>query len=84
MRYTRRALAIDEKVYNPDHPEVATDADNIGRILQDQGDLAGALTYIQRALRILRATYGPGNPLTKGVSEHLAILEQALAKQAGS
>ncbi len=84
LRYTRRALAIDEKVYNPDHPEVATDADNIGRILQDQGDLAGALTYIQRALRILRATYGPGNPLTKGVSEHLAILEQALAKQAGS
>ena len=85
MEYTRRALAIDEKVYGPDHPEVATDANNIGTILQDQGDLAGALEYTRRALRILQATYGPENPQTKIVARNLAGIERALkAKQASA
>jgi len=84
LEYSQRALAIDEKTYGPDHPTVAVGVNNIGRILQAHGDLAVALPYIQRALRILQATYGPGNPLTKIASENLAILEQALAEQAGS
>jgi hypothetical protein len=45
LESTRRALAIDEKVYGLDHPQVARDVNNIGQILQDQGDLAGALPY---------------------------------------
>jgi tetratricopeptide (TPR) repeat protein len=82
LHYTQRALAIAEKVYGPDHPSVAIDANNIGLILKDQGDLAGALPYHRRALRILQTTYGPDNPSTKRASENLALLEQALAKQA--
>jgi hypothetical protein len=62
---------------------VAIRASNIGRILQDQDDLAGALPYLQRALRILQATYGPDNPRTKTVSENLAILQQELAERGG-
>jgi len=63
---------------------VATDANNIGRILQDQGDLTGASPYLQRALRIFQATYGPDNPQTKAVGANLATLQQALAKRGGN
>ena len=34
LRYTQRALTINEKVYGPDHPNVAIDANNIGRFLR--------------------------------------------------
>ncbi|MGB9006559.1 MAG: DUF4062 domain-containing protein, partial [Candidatus Aminicenantales bacterium] len=35
----RRALAIDEKSYGPDHPEVATDLNNLAQLLQDTNRL---------------------------------------------
>src|SRR5437899_1310 len=41
LEYTQRALAIGEKFYGTDHPQVAIYANNIGQILKDQGDLAG-------------------------------------------
>jgi tetratricopeptide (TPR) repeat protein len=47
-----RALAIDEAAYGPDHPEVATDLNNLAQILQDLGDLAGARPLQERALAI--------------------------------
>ena len=31
----KRSRAIDEKVYGPDHPEVATDLNNEALLLQD-------------------------------------------------
>ena len=62
LRYTQRALAIDEKVYGPDHPDVARDANNIGLILQAKGDLDGALRYTQRSLTIGEKVYGPDHP----------------------
>jgi hypothetical protein len=70
-----------QKVYGYDHPDVATDANNIGQILRAQVDLAGALRYTQRALHIFQATYGPDNPQTEVVSRNLARIEQALAKR---
>jgi tetratricopeptide (TPR) repeat protein len=78
LSYTQRALTIDEKVYGPDHHEVATDANNIGQILKAQGDLAGALRYTQRALKILQATFGPDHPLTKRAARNLASIQHAL------
>jgi hypothetical protein len=50
---------IDEKVYGPDHPTVATIANNIGQILKDKGDLDAALSCMQRALMINEEVYGP-------------------------
>jgi tetratricopeptide (TPR) repeat protein len=61
-RVLKRALAIAEKVYGPDHPATAIRASNIGLILKHQGDPAGALRYAQRALAIDEKIYGPGNP----------------------
>jgi tetratricopeptide (TPR) repeat protein len=37
-----RALAIDEKVYGKDHPDVATNLNNLAGLLRDQGDYAQA------------------------------------------
>jgi len=56
-RYTQRALQIDEKVYGPDHPAVATRANNIGQTLLANGDLDGALAYTQRAFQTFTARY---------------------------
>ena len=38
--------------YGPDHPDVATDLNNLATILQDLGDLAGARPLQERALAI--------------------------------
>ena len=37
-----RALGIDEAAYGPDHPEVATALNNLGIVLGELGDPAGA------------------------------------------
>jgi tetratricopeptide (TPR) repeat protein len=57
-----RALKIDEQMYGPDHPNVAIRANNIGRILHEQGNLTGALEYTRRALKIDEQVYGPDHP----------------------
>ena len=44
----QRALAIEEKSLGADHPNVARDANNIGQILQTQGDLEGANAHFTR------------------------------------
>ncbi len=62
LSYTQRALAIDEEVFGPHHPNVAIRASNIGQILQDKGDLEGALSYTQRALAIDEEVFGPHHP----------------------
>ena len=58
---------------------MARDANNIGQILQAQGDLGGALQYTRRALRILESTYGPENPSTQTVAANLRELERRSA-----
>jgi tetratricopeptide (TPR) repeat protein len=58
----KRALAIAEKVYGPDHPNMASLANNIAAILKDQGDLPGALRYARHALAIDEKVYGPDHP----------------------
>ena len=44
-------------------------------ILRDQGDLQGALHYIQRALGILERVYGPDHSRTKTTAESLKRLQ---------
>ena len=41
-----------ERSITPDHPNVATFANNVGHILQSRGDLVGALKQTQDALAI--------------------------------
>ena len=43
----------------------------LGVALQAEGDLDGALTYTQRALKIDEKVYGPDNPTTQAVAANL-------------
>jgi Tetratricopeptide repeat len=54
-----RALAVGEAALGPDHREMAVWRGNLGRVLQDLGDLAGARVQLERALAISEAALGP-------------------------
>ncbi len=58
----KRALAIGEKVYGPDHFVVAVYANNLGFVLKDLGDLKEAKRLYGRALAIDEKVYGPDHP----------------------
>lgn len=48
----RRALAIDEKSFGPDHPEVATDLNNLAGLLRATNRLAAAEPLMRRHVAI--------------------------------
>ena len=66
LRWSRAALpaalAIDEKALGPDHPDVATILNNLGELLWDKGDYAGAEPLIRQALGIGEKALGPDHP----------------------
>ena len=56
----------------------AIDANNTAQILKDKGDLDDALSYAQRALKILTQTYGPDYPLTKMAASNLEKIQSQM------
>ena len=58
----RRALSIDETIYGPDHPQVATDLSNLASLLLATNRLDEAEPLMRRALSIDEAAYGPDDP----------------------
>jgi tetratricopeptide (TPR) repeat protein len=79
-----RALAIQEKVLGPEHPETATSLNNLGLLLQDQGDLAGARPLFERALAICEKALGHEHFETATSLNNLARLLQAQGDLAGA
>lgn len=65
----RRALAIDEQSFGPEHPEVATNLNNLAQLLQDTNRLAEAEPLMRRALDIFTASLGDEHPHTITVRE---------------
>jgi tetratricopeptide (TPR) repeat protein/transcriptional regulator with XRE-family HTH domain len=57
-----RAIAIDEHVFGPDHPNVAIRVNGLGLVLHSQGDFEGARAALERALAITEAAYGSDHP----------------------
>ena len=64
----RRALAIDEQSYGPDHPDVAIDLNNLAQLLQATNRLAEAEPLMRRALAIDEQAYGPTTPTSPSAS----------------
>src|SRR5258707_1317282 len=58
----RRALAIDEANYGPDHPRVAIRLNNLADLLRVTIRLAEAEPLMRRALAITEANYGQDHP----------------------
>ena len=73
----RRALAIDEKSYGRDHPDVAIGLNNLAQLLQATNRLAEAEPLMRRALAIDEKSYGPDHPNVAMRLNNLAQLLQA-------
>jgi tetratricopeptide (TPR) repeat protein len=73
----RRALAIDEAAYGPEHPKVAIRLNNLAQLLQATNRLAEAEPLMRRALAIDEAAYGPKHPNVAIRLNNLAQLLQA-------
>jgi Tetratricopeptide repeat/NB-ARC domain len=74
----RRALAIAEVTLGPDHVDVATCRSNLGVVLRDLGDLAGARVQFERAAAIAEAALGPDHPNVATVRSNLGDALHAL------
>jgi hypothetical protein len=73
-----RTLAIDEAAYGADHPDVATDLNNLAQILWDLGDVAGARPLQERALAIREAAAAQaggsdGRKMSVGSGDHVPV-----------
>ncbi len=81
--YCQRTVSADEKIYPPDHPQVAKDVHNFAtvRLLQDRNDEARAL--LDRAEQILERAVGASDPamtMTHSAQAELALKLGAAAK----
>ena len=73
----RRALAIDEASFGPDHPDVGIRLNNLAALLQATNRLAEAEPLMRRALKIDETSFGPDHPDVGTDLNNLAQLLQA-------
>src|SRR5262249_61287347 len=73
-----RSLAIYEKAFGPDHPEVALSLNNLAALYYSQGRYADAETLFKRSLAIREKALGPDHP---DIALSLNILAQLYDKQ---
>jgi len=79
----RRALAIDERSFGPDHPDVAIDLNNLAQLLKATDRLAEAEPRYRRSIQILilfRRRTGHEHPGVHVVLNNYRDLLQALGK----
>ena len=79
-RRIERAIEIDEKHFEPDHPELAISYSNLALILQDLGELPEARRLIERAIEINEQHFEPDHPTLARRYSNLAMILQALGE----
>ena len=79
-----RALAIWTEVYGEDHPQAAAAHNNLGLVMQAEGDLAGARAAYERALAIDEPTYGSQHPKVARDVNNLGTVMKDLGDLAGA
>jgi tetratricopeptide (TPR) repeat protein len=57
-----RALASDEKAFEPGHPSIARSQSNLATVLQDLGQLEEARDLLRKALVSAEKSFEPGHP----------------------
>jgi CHAT domain-containing protein/tetratricopeptide (TPR) repeat protein len=78
----RRALAIDEKSFGPEHPSVARDLNNLAALLNEANRRAEAEPLYRRALAIDERSYGPEHPKVASRLGNLAELLKDTGRRA--
>ena len=58
-------------VYGENHPQVATNNNNIGAAWSDLGDAKKAIEFTEKALQIFTVVYGSDHPSTKTLQTSL-------------
>jgi len=74
----RRALEIDEKSLGSEHVYVATDLNNLARLLQATNRIREAEPRLRRALAIDLKSYGTDHPSVATDLNNLAILRSGV------
>jgi tetratricopeptide (TPR) repeat protein/CHAT domain-containing protein len=73
----KRALALAEHQFGPDHPTVGTALNNLAELYHAQGRYAEAEPLMKRALAIAEKTLGPDHPEVGRDLNNLAALYEA-------
>lgn len=79
---TEQVLVAYDRVLGPDHPQVATSLDNLGRLYQLHGAPAKAEPLLERALRIRERLLSAKHPDVASSLRDLAALYRAQARYA--
>ena len=77
----RRAFAIREKSFGPDHPDVAQSLNSLAQLLQTSNRAAEAVPLMRRAVAIWEQSFGENHPQVARARNRLAQLLQAANQQ---
>jgi tetratricopeptide (TPR) repeat protein len=69
-----RALAIQEKMLGPEHPDIVLSLITLARLYQDQSRYAETESLLQRAIAIQKKVLGPEHPYVAANLNNLAVL----------
>ena len=72
LEYNKKALAINERVFGKEHPEIAKTFNNMGGVFHAQGDYDMALKYFGKALSIKEEALGPEHSSTAVTHNNIA------------
>ena len=73
----KRSLAIKEKVFGSDNPDVAASLNNLAELYRAQGRYADAEPLFERSLAVKEKVFGSDNPDVAAALNGLALLYQA-------
>ncbi|CAF3283897.1 unnamed protein product [Rotaria sp. Silwood2] len=62
LKYYEKALDIDQKALPPNHPDLASDHNNIGSVYDAMGEYLKALLSYERSLEIKKISLSPNHP----------------------
>lgn len=80
LHHAKRALSIKELFLGPNHPDVATAANNVGELLKLSGSPVEATQHYQHALRVWRTHLGSSHPHVAVALLNLGQLTETLGK----
>jgi tetratricopeptide (TPR) repeat protein len=79
-----RAVAIGEATYGPNHYVVSMRRNNLGLLLRDLGDIAGAFREITRALEIMKKEVGAGHRRVIQFEKNLEVVSREFRRKSGT
>jgi serine/threonine protein kinase/Tfp pilus assembly protein PilF len=73
-RYGQEALALEQALYPPNHPQIGGTLDALGHVAQKRGDRARARALYERSIAIYESSKRPDHPDLAHTLRHLARL----------